>query len=398
MIAFSKPDITQKEIDSVISVLKSNWLTMGYVTHHFEEKIKEYLNVSYAIVVNSATAGLHLGLRAMDVKQGESILVPDLTFTATAEVVFRCNAVPLLVDVDRNSYLITTELIENFLKKYCVWRNHQWIHKPTRTVVKGILCVDYGGRVCDLENLKQFAKENHFFLGEDAAHAFGSEYKNKRIGGFSDFTVFSFYATKNLTTGEGGVITTNSKKIAKKIQLMRLHGIDHEAYKRKSPFYDVVTEGYKYNISDVLSAIGIAQIERYSEILQKRKEIHKIYQKEFSMLKGIKLCPEDKGSSYHLYTIEVERRNLWIEELKRLGVQTSVHFKPLHVMTYYRNKNLYDAKDYPSSRAIFTHILSLPIYSTMSQEEILKVVSAVKSAYQSLQIKKNQKNTALLYP
>lgn len=393
-LLFSKPDISQKEINNVVQVLDSNWLTMGPVTKKFEDQIKEYLNVPYAFILNSATAGLHLGLRALDLKYGESVIVPDFTFTATAEVVFRCNSIPLLVDVDRNDYMISSETIEDFIKKYCIWKNNKLIHQPTKTIVRGILCVHYGGRVCDLHNLKKIALKYNLFLGEDAAHSFGSEYKNKKIGGFSDFTVFSFYATKNITTGEGGVLTTKNKTIAKKVQLMRLHGINKETYKRKTPVYDVISEGYKYNISDILSAIGLAQLERYSELLEKRKRIHQIYQKEFANLDKIKLCPEYDGSSYHLYTIETDQRNLFMEQLQKLGIQTGIHFKPLHLMKYYKNKNLYNAKDYPSSEEIYKKILSLPIYSKMSEEDIQDVVSAVKFVYENLFEKKKKRKIA----
>ncbi|MFN3603834.1 MAG: DegT/DnrJ/EryC1/StrS family aminotransferase [Leptonema sp. (in: bacteria)] len=398
IVGFSKPDITDKEIQSVVRVLKSNWLTMGEVTESFERAIQKYLQVSYGIVLNSATAGLHLGLRAFDVKWGESVIVPDFTFTATAEVVFRCNAIPLLVDIDRTDYLISEEKIREFIKKYCIWKNKKLIHKPTQTHIRGILCVHYGGRVCDLYKLKELAKEYQLFLGEDAAHAFGSEYDNKKIGGFSDFTVFSFYATKNLTTGEGGVLTTNSELIAKRVQRMRLHGLSSETYKRKSATYDVVTEGYKYNISDILSAIGIVQLERYNEILEKRKRIHQIYQQEFSKFEKLKLCPEYSGSSYHLYTIEIDQRNHFAEELKKLGVSTSIHFKPLHLMTYYKKKKIYNPEDYPSSMKIYKRILSLPIYSSMSEEEIHHVVSGVKLVYENLLIKKNSKKIVPLFP
>ncbi|GIX40932.1 MAG: pyridoxal phosphate-dependent aminotransferase [Leptospiraceae bacterium] len=395
ILPFAKPDISEKEIESVKEVLLSGWLTTGRKTEEFEEALQSFCNVKYAIVLNSATAGLHLALRAFDIKKGDSIIVPAFTFTATAEVVFRCNAIPLLVDVDRNSYMISKEIIKNFIEQYCEFKNNQLIHLPTKTIIRGILCVHYGGRVCDIDSLKEIAKQYNLFLGEDAAHAFGSMYKNKKIGGLTDFSVFSFYATKNITTGEGGALTTNHKTIANKIRKMRLHGFDIETYKRKKHIYDVVTEGYKYNISDILSAIGLAQFNRHYEMLNKRKRIHEIYQTQFKKLDKIKLNPEEEGSSYHLYTIEISRRDEFIKYLNQNGIQTGIHFKPLYRMTYYKNKKLYNINNYPNCEEIYKNILSLPIYSAMSEEDIQDVVDAVTLAYENLYLKKNRKRFVL---
>ncbi len=394
-LPFARPDITQHEILSVQQVLTSGWLTTGRVTELFEEKIKTYSNAKYVIALNSGTAGLHLALRALNVKKGESVIVPAYTFTATAEVIFRCNAIPLLVDVDRDSYLLSKETIQTFINKYCDFKKNHLIHLPTKTHIRGIICVHFGGRVCDIDSLKEISKKYNLFLGEDAAHAFGSTYKNQKIGSLTDFTVFSFYATKNITTGEGGAITTNDAKMARTIRQMRLHGFDLDTYKRKGNTYDIISEGYKYNISDILSAIGTVQIERSEEMLQKRKYIHNIYNDEFQRLKYIKINPKGDGSSYHLYTIETTKRNQFIKKLYELGIQTGIHFKPLYKMTYYKNKNLYNSKDYPNSEAIYKNILSLPIYSSMSEEDIRDVVDAVKIAYENLHLEKNQKKLAL---
>ncbi len=398
ILPFAKPDISHEEIANVKEVLASGWLTTGKITEQFEETIKNFTKSKHAIVLNSATAGLHLALRALNVKVGDAVIVPAFTFTATAEVVFRCNGIPLLVDVDRNSYLITEKTIMDFIEKYCEFRKNQLIHLPTKTIIRGIICVHYGGRVCDIDSLKNLAKKYNLFLGEDAAHAFGSMYNNKMIGSLTDFTVFSFYATKNITTGEGGAITTNHSDIAKKIRKMRLHGFDVDTYKRKKNLYDVVSEGYKYNISDILSAIGIIQLKRNSEMLQKRKFIHQYYQNQFQNLKGLILNPEYEGSSYHLYTIEVSKRDKFVNILKKLGIQTSIHFKPLYKMTYYKNKKLYFIEDYPNCEVIFSKILSLPIYSSMSQEDIQDVVDAVYLAYENLHQKKYQKKFVLPSP
>ncbi len=398
ILPFARPDITELEIEAVKNVLLSGWLTMGNITEQFEDLIKNFCNSKHAIVLNSATAGLHLALRALDIKQGSSVIVPAFTFTSTAEVVFRCNAIPLLVDVDRETYLITTKNIENFIKKYCDFKNQTLIHLPTNTIIKGIICVHYGGRVCDLYSLKKLAKKYNLFLGEDAAHAFGSEYNFKKIGSLTDFTVFSFYATKNITTGEGGALTTNHNHIAKKVRQMRLHGFNIETHKRKKPIYDIIVEGYKYNISDILSALGIVQIQRNSEMLNKRKKIHEYYQSSFKDLQFLKINPEQEGSSHHLYTIEIHKRDQFAKCLKQLGIQSSIHFKPLHKMTYYKNKNFYHPEDYENCESIYKNILSLPIYSSMSEEDIRDVVDAVKIAYENLYLKKIQKKSVLLSP
>jgi dTDP-4-amino-4,6-dideoxygalactose transaminase len=396
ILPFARPDLTKKEEEAIKKVLESGWITTGKLTEEFEELLKEYCIAKYAIVLNSATAGLHLALRSMGVGQGDAVIVPAFTFTATAEVVFRCGAIPLLVDVDRDTYMITPSTVINFINKYCDFKKRNLIHLPTKTRIKGIICVHYGGRVCDIDSLKKIAKEFNLFLGEDAAHSFGSFYKNRILGGLTDFTVFSFYATKNITTGEGGALLTNHKFIAQIVRKMRLHGFNIETYKRKKNIYDVISEGYKYNISDILSAIGIEQLKRNQEMLNKRKIIHQIYQNNFKSLEDIRINPEYDGSSYHLYTIEVKKRNEFIKILNQLGIQTGIHFKPLYKMTYYKNKKLYNVNDYPNCELIYKNILSLPIYSAMSEEDIQDVVDAVIIAYENLYHKKSQKKSVLL--
>lgn len=380
VLPFSLPDITEKEIRAVEKVLTSRWLTMGKVTEEFEQKIQEYTGSKYAVVVGSGTAGLHLALKSLDVKEGESVLLPAFTFTATAEVVWKCRAVPVFLDVDRETYLLTANIVEDHIKKYCEWKHNTLFHIPTKTTVRGILCVHYGGRVCDLNSLKKVAKKYHLFLGEDAAHAFGSEYRGKPLGTFSDFTVFSFYATKNITSGEGGAIVTNHAEIARRTRRMRLHGFDRETYRRKNADYDIIDEGFKYNISDIHAAIGIVQLQRNQEMLQRRQFIHRSYQEAFRSIPGIRLTPEDPGSSFHLYTLEVRNRKKFMEKLKSYGIQTSIHFKPLYRMTYYKRKITYSLQDFPNTESIYAGIVSLPIYSAMSDEDIHDVVEAVKRA------------------
>ncbi|MCS7204806.1 MAG: DegT/DnrJ/EryC1/StrS family aminotransferase [Leptospiraceae bacterium] len=384
ILSFFKPDITDLEIQAVEKVLRSHWLTTGKVTEEFENKLKEYCQSENAIAVSSGTAALHLSLKALGLQQGDAVFLPAFTFTATAEVVIKCQAYPIFLDVDRNSYLLTSEIIQEYIDRYCDFQNQTLIHLPTKTRIRGILCVHYGGRVCDLTSLNQLAKKYHLFLGEDAAHAFGSTYKQKPIGTQSDFCVFSFYATKNITTGEGGAVITNHHEVAQKIRRMRLHGFDVETYRRKNFYYDIIEEGFKYNIPDILSAIGIVQLSRNHEMKEKRKYIHQRYQEAFRNLPNIRLNPEDEGSSYHLYTLEVPKRNDFIEKMKSLGIQTSVHFPPLYRMSYYRKKFSYNEKGFPNTEEIYHHIVSLPIYSKMTEEDIQDVIDAVKIALENL--------------
>lgn len=409
-LPFARPDLSQAEKDAVNRVLDSGWLTQGKESELFEQEFAVAVNSPNAIAVNSATAALHLGLLGMGINEGEAVIVPALTFTATAEVVHRCGAIPLIVDVDRNTYLLTPAVVARFLAAECERDDRGWVHTKTGLRIRGVICVHYGGRSCDLDGLIDLCRNEGFFLGEDAAHAYGSLYKGNPIGQHSDFCAFSFYATKNITTGEGGILTTPHTMMAHRLRRLRLHGIETPAYRRKNYYYDVVDEGYKYNISDLSAALGRVQIQRHDSMLLRRRRIHEIYSANFASLEGIRACPEYSGSSHHLYTIEIDpelaNRDDFAAMIEAQNIRTGLHFIPLYRFSHYRKRYQHTYKladsnlsleeewqlSFPASEQIFSRLLSLPIYSSMNDQDITDVVDVVKNVYDQLQLNQRKKN------
>lgn len=389
-LAFAKPDLTSEELDAVQRVLVSGWLTSGPETLAFENEFAAAVGARFGVAVNSATAGLHLGLALHDLTERDAILVPAITFTATAEVVGYSGAMPLIVDVDRDDYLLTPAIVQSFLNEQC-WQNPrgEWIHRKSGRRVRGMIPVHFGGRPCDMDGLMALARSENLLVVEDAAHAFPSHYKGKAIGSVGPLSVFSFYATKNLTTGEGGMITTDNEQWAARLREMRLHGIRGQTYGRKRWHYDVVERGYKYNMMDMCAALGRVQLKRSPGMLAKRSAIHDYYDNALANLAGITLNPAcQDGSSHHLYTIEIGpeapfSRDRFVDEMLARGIATSLHFIPLYRHTYYREEFGLDPTMFPQSEAIFSRIVSLPIYSGMSLEDAQDVSAAIHSLYQT---------------
>ena len=389
-LPFARPDLTHEEIEAVGRVLASGWLTSGPETQAFEEEFASAVGAKHAIAVNSATAGLHLGLELAAPGPGQGFLVPAITFTATAEVVAYSGAVPILLDVDRDAYLLTPEIVEDFLARECTRSGtDRFRHRATGVEVRGMLPVHFGGRPCDMDGLLDIARENDLCVLEDAAHAFPTQYNGRAIGSVGPLTVFSFYATKNLTTGEGGMITTDDDSAAERLRRMRLHGIKGQTYGRKRWHYDVVERGFKYNMMDMCAALGRVQLRRSPMMFERRKEIDSVYRTQLAGLEGLRLSPETQhGSSYHLFTIEVGpdapfTRDRFVDEMLARGIGTSLHFIPLYRHSYYRDLYELSAAAFPSSEEFFARTVSLPIYSLMTAEDALDVCAAVRALYQT---------------
>lgn len=373
-IPFHKAYITKKDIAAVVSAIKSGWLTMGPRTVEFEEKFKKYIGSKHAISVNSCTAALHLALEAIGLKESDEVLVPAMTFTSTAEVVCYFKAKPVLVDIDKETHNIDTRKIEGL------------ITKKTRAIIP----VHYGGQPCDMDEIRRLAKKYKIFIIEDAAHCLPTLYKNKKIGTIGDITCFSFYATKTLSTGEGGMITTNNKKWADRIRLMRLHGISKDAWKRYGKggnwYYEVMQPGFKYNTTDINSALGLAQLNKLSYMWKKRKTIAAFYNNALKDIPDIirPTIKDDRESSWHLYVIKLNlpmlkiNRNRFVDELAQQNINVSVHFIPLYRHPFYRNKFAYKKDMFPNSEWVYARILSLPIYPSMSKKEMTYVMTAVR--------------------
>ena len=364
-IPFHRPDITQNEIDSVIETMQSGWLTMGPKTIEFEEAFKQYIGSDYAISLNSATAALHLALNAVGVGIGDEVIIPTNTFIATAEAVVYSGAKPILCDVEENYHNIDINLIEQLI--------------TPRT--KAIIPVHFGGNPCDMDEIKKIA--NHFNLKiiEDAAHALPASYKNKKIGTLSDAVCFSFYATKTLTTGEGGMVTTNNSKIAEKVRIQRLHGINGDAWKRYEQdndwYYEVIDLGYKYNTTDIQSAIGLVQLEKLEWMRDERKMIAEKYKNAFAGKLNFINEDNNNESSWHLFVIKIGSRDELHQKLKEKGISTSVHFIPIHKHPYYKNRFSFDNEKYPVANLVFEQSLSLPIYPGLGETEVEYIIKYV---------------------
>ncbi len=365
IIPFHKPHISQKELDGVSETIQSGWLTMGPKTLEFENNFKNYIGSQFAISVNSATAGLHLALNAVGVSRGDEVIIPANTFIATAEAVTYSGAIPILCDIEEKIHNINVELIEKLITPQ----------------TKAIIPVHFGGHSCKMDEINMIANKYNLKIIEDAAHALPSFYKNKLVGTFSDAVCFSFYATKTLSTGEGGMVTTNNNKIAEKVKLQRLHGIKGDAWKRNENkndwYYEVVDLGYKYNTTDIQSALGLVQLEKLEWMRDERKNIANIYKDAFSgKIDFIDESPENE-SSWHLFVIKTGNRDELHQKLKEKGIDTSVHFIPIHKHPYYKNRYSYNNEDYPVANFVFEKSLSLPIYPGLSDTEVEYIIKYV---------------------
>lgn len=370
-IPFAPPYIADGEIRAVTEVLKSGWLSMGYKTREFEEKFAEYIGVKYAIAVNSCTSALFLCLKAIGIKKGDEVITTPFTFVATANTIVHCGAKPVFVDIDEKTYNIDLEKIEEKITE--------------RT--KAIVVVHYGGQPSDMNKISKIADSYGLRIIEDAAHATGSCYENgKRVGSIGNLTCFSFYATKPMTTGEGGMITLNDDALVERLKILRLHGISKDAWKRyidgkASWYYEVVDAGYKFNTTDVNAALGIEQLKKLDWMNERRKEIALFYDEHLKDLDIILLYMNPKMKlSFHLYPIRLNKynRDKFIIEMVKKEIGTSVHFIPLNLMPYYQKACGYKKGDFPVAEKVFKDIVSLPIYPQLKDEEMRYIITTIK--------------------
>jgi len=372
-VQFHRAHVGEEEAQAVSEVIRSGWMTMGPKTFEFEKEFAEYVGAQHAIAVCTGTAALHLSLEAAGIRAGDEVLLPTTTFTATAEAVTYLGARPVLVDIDPVSMNMS---VEDAVKRIT-------------TKTKAIIPVHLAGQPCDMDEIHELARVSGLRIVEDAAHALPSEYRGRRVGQISEFTCFSFYATKTLTTGEGGMITTDNAEVADRMRLMRLHGIERDAWKRYrgdgSWFYEVLEAGFKYNLTDFQSAIGLVQLAKCDVMRQARECIAGRYSAAFSSCDAL-IIPTvlpDRKTSWHLYVVRLrlERlnidRNGFIRTLHRRGVGCSVHFIPLHLQPYYQRVHGYQPGAFPRAEKEYDSCLSLPIYPGMTEAEINYVVRVV---------------------
>ena len=371
-VVFARPEISKADRKAVDRVLKSGWITTGSAAARFEEEFRQRLNVPFAFAVNSATAGLHLALESLGIGNQDAVVIPSLTFAATAEAVLYCGARPVLADVDPETLTLSAFSLKQTLKRY-------------GNRVKAVIPVHYGGRPCEMEAIAGVCAPLGIKIIEDAAHSFPGTYNDCFQGAIGDAGVYSFYATKTLTTGEGGMVVTRNPQAAAFIEKARLHGIDRPVWNRYTspnapPTYDVVCRGYKYNLTDMAAALGLSQLKRADAMRNRRKQIAEIYQNEFSALPGVELLPFDDRSSFHLYVVRIKdgKRNIVYKKMKENGVCCSIHYRPLHLMTFYQTAADGNSADLPETTAAYNEILSLPLFSSMSRKDLKYVVAVFK--------------------
>jgi len=369
-IQFHKTHTTQDEIKAATDAIKSGWLTMGPKVLEFENNFRDYIDSNEAVSVNSATAALHLALKAIGLKSGDEVIIPTNTFVATAEVVTYFDAIPILCDIDEATHNIDASKIEEIITQN----------------TKAIIPVHFAGQPCDMDEIYKIAEKYDLKIIEDAAHAIPSNYKGIKIGALekSDITCFSFYATKTLSTGEGGMATTDNYEYAKSMKVNRLHGISRDAWDRYTIkgawYYDIIDNGYKYNSTDINASIGLVQLKKQDMLREKRATIALKYNKAFKNNKNITIpyIKDDRETSWHLYVIKIDNRDEVIEKLKEKGVGCSVHFIPIHKHKYYKEKYGYQEKNYPVANIVFERSLSLPIYPDMSDDDIKYVIESIQ--------------------
>lgn len=387
-IPFSPPDITDKEIEAVVEVLKSGWITSGPKVVEFEKKIADYCSASKAVAVSSDTTGMELVLKVMDIKEGDEVITTPYTYASTSNVICHRGIKPTYVDLDKDSFLISIDKIEKAITKN----------------TKAILTVDIAGVPVDYDALRAMLKKigrEDIILISDSAHAIGAKYKGKRVGGQADFHIFSFHAVKNLTTSEGGAVTFSDNNfhgkedLYKEFKYTALNGQTKDALAKTKLGgwqYDILTDGMKCNMTDIQAAIGLVQLSRYEDMLAHRRAIVDIYDKALSS-KSWAIIPfkkdETKETSYHLYLLRIKdfdeaKRNKVIELLAEIGVPTNVHYSPIPMFSYYKSIG-YSIENYPNAFDQYKNEITLPLYSTLPLEtaeyiieEVIKAVEKIK--------------------
>lgn len=374
-LPFARPDITDAEITAVTEALRSGWVTTGPATRQFEQNFVDYLGGGLqAVAVNSATAGLHLALEALGIGPGDEVIAPTLTFTATVEVARYLGADAVLVDVDPVTLNIDPAKIRAAI--------------TPRT--KAILPVHYGGLACDMDAILAIAKEHGLKVVEDAAHALPTTWRGTLVGQLqSDVTVFSFYANKTITTGEGGMAVTRDAALAQRMRVMRLHGMNRDAFDRftsKTPawYYEVVAPGFKYNMTDVAAAMGVQQLARLPQFVQRREQLARRYHAALADLPLVlpAIAPAGDVHAWHLYVVRLAPqarigRDALIEGLSDRGIGTSVHYVPLHRHPYWRDRYQLTPEQFPHADAAYQAMVSLPLFTAMSDADQGRVIAAL---------------------
>jgi perosamine synthetase len=395
-VPFFRPAITEAEIDSVVSCLRSGWLTTGPMTREFETAFAAFVGAKHAIALNSCTAALHLALDSIGLARGDLVLVPTMTFAATAEVVRYFDATPVFVDCDPVTQCIDLDALEATLERLAAGQRPPGVpaeHGPVRAVIP----MHYGGQMCDVDRVRALATRYQLRVIEDAAHTLpafirsGADQPWRAIGTTGDITCFSFYANKCITTGEGGMAVTDDDAVAERMRLMSLHGMSKDAWKRYTSagswYYEVVAPGFKYNLTDIASAIGNVQLKRAHELWQERRRIANAYHELLGDIPGLELPREapDRQHSWHLFSVKLDLdvwrmgRDAFIEGLKQQGIASSVHWMPLHMQPYYRQTMGLAPSDFPVAASLWPRLVTLPLFPGMTREDLDAIATAIRT-------------------
>jgi dTDP-4-amino-4,6-dideoxygalactose transaminase len=380
LIPFNLPTIEEEEINEVVSTLRSGWLTTGPKTAQFEAEFKAYVGAPLALAVNSATAGLHLALAALGVGAGDEVITTPLTFCATVNTILHVGATPVLADVDADGNIDPASIAERITPR-----------------TRALMPVHLGGLPCDMDAIWRLARQHGLFVVEDAAHAVGSQYRGHPIGAGdpgsglrSDVVAFSFYATKNLTTGEGGMVTSHEQHLEERMRMLCLHGISKDAWNRYSErgswYYDVTASGFKYNLSDIQSAIGIHQLRKQERFIATRTSYANLYNKAFEDIAELELPPNSDACrhSWHLYALRLNlaqldiTREQFIDELRKRNVCASVHFIPIPLMRFFAPHAELERNRCPKALELYPRLVSLPLYPAMTPLQVAYVADVVK--------------------
>ena len=373
-IPFALPHVTEAEIEAVADVLRSGWVTTGPKTKEFEARFGEAVGAPHCVAVSSCTAALHLALEAVGVRSGDEVVVPTMTFASTAAVVRHLGAVPVLVDVRASDHNVDPAGIERAM--------------TART--RAIVPVHFAGVPADMDEISELAGPRAIPVIADSAHAFPCRYKGRNVGTLADITCFSFYATKTITTGEGGAAATANSEWADRMRQMSLHGISRDAWKRYTSqgtwFYEILAPGFKYNLTDIAAAMGLVQLARAEQMLARRAAIAARYDEAFRGETALEfpIHRTDRTHAHHLYVVRLVPealrldRNGFMEELRRRGIGASVHFIPLHVHPYYRDTFGYTPESLPVAFDLYQRSVSLPFFSAMSDRQVVRVIESVR--------------------
>lgn len=391
-LPFSAPWFGDEEKQEILQVLESDWVTTGPRTRAFEDAFRDYVGCREAVAVNSCTAALHLALAALAVGIGDAVITTPFTFAATANVIAHCGARPVFVDIRPDTYNLDPAKFRGFIDEHCRWDpvTGELRLRASHKRVRAIIPVHYAGHPCEMDEINALAKKYRLAVIEDAAHALGASYKGRKVGTLGDVACFSFYPTKNITTGEGGMLTTDDPELARRVRGLSLHGISRDGWKRYAKEgswqYDVEDCGYKYNMTDLAAAIGLHQLRKLDSFNRRRAQLASLYRRA---LAGLPLhhpvvLPEIE-TAWHLYPVQVSSdsvsRDRLIQELRQRKIGASVHFIPLHLMSFYQRTFGYRKGGFPVCEQVFNRILSLPFFPRMQDADVERVAQAVQETF-----------------